>query len=155
MLRNDLSQISEKLRQWFKTTLAQRSAAALTEVETLSGSVGTVLVRNFDIAGDGKVARKIQDKFQELYPSSSLFVYSIDDDGAKVQLFAFATAEHVAKGLDCRKWISAVTESVGAGKGGGKDGQATASIPLDNLDDSQTLQVIGEAASKFVSSLNL
>lgn len=39
-----------------------------------------------DFGADAKVAKKIQDKFKELCPSSSLFLSSVDDDESKYDL---------------------------------------------------------------------
>lgn len=45
--------------------------------------VQEIIVLNMDFGADGKLAKKIQDKFKAMYPDISLFLVSIDDDGEK------------------------------------------------------------------------
>lgn len=62
---------------------------------------------------------------------------------------------HVAKGADARKWCDLVTSSIGAGKGGGKDVQATASIPVENGNAEELLVAVQNYAVDYVKSFSL
>jgi hypothetical protein len=42
-----------------------------------------VVVEFVDFGADGKVAKKMQDKFKEVCPAVSLFLCSLDDDSSK------------------------------------------------------------------------
>jgi hypothetical protein len=42
-----------------------------------------VIVEALDFGGDGKVARKMQDKLKSILPEASLFLASLDDDLSK------------------------------------------------------------------------
>lgn len=42
-----------------------------------------MIVEALDFGGDGKVARKMQDKLKTILPDASLFLASLDDDLTK------------------------------------------------------------------------
>ena len=45
-----------------------------------------MIVEALDFGGDGKVARKMQDKLKTILPEASLFLASLDDDLTKYSL---------------------------------------------------------------------
>lgn len=45
-----------------------------------------VIVEALDFGGDGKVAKKMQDKLKTILPDASLFLASLDDDMTKYVL---------------------------------------------------------------------
>lgn len=110
-----------------------------------------------DFGGDGKVAKKMQDKLKTLLPEASLFLASLDDDLTKVTLFATASDAHVAAGLDCKAWCDSCIAALGNGKGGGRNVQATAAIPLEGSSRSpeESLALAIETAKQFVASKGL
>ncbi len=40
-------------------------------------------MQKMDFGADGKVAKKIQDRFKELRPDASFFLYAVDDEDTK------------------------------------------------------------------------
>jgi hypothetical protein len=63
-------------------------------------------------------------------------------------------SNHIANGCDARKWIDYCTSAVGAGKGGGKDLLAMASIPLESRNVDEVFAIINNAAIEYTSTLN-
>lgn len=73
-------------------------------------------------------------------------------------LFATSSDSHAAAGLDCKAWCDACVAAVGAGKGGGRNVQATASIPLsgdEGRSPEDSLAMVIDTARQFVASKGL
>lgn len=72
-------------------------------------------------------------------------------------MFATSSDSHAASGLDCKAWCDACVATLGAGKGGGRNVQATASIPLEGSSRSpeESLSLVIETAKQFASSKGL
>eukprot|EP00604_Paraphysomonas_vestita_P001745 CAMPEP_0174822746 /NCGR_PEP_ID=MMETSP1107-20130205/18190_1 /TAXON_ID=36770 /ORGANISM="Paraphysomonas vestita, Strain GFlagA" /LENGTH=926 /DNA_ID=CAMNT_0016042605 /DNA_START=308 /DNA_END=3088 /DNA_ORIENTATION=- len=156
-MRNQLQIIHDRLRAWLKSTIAERTEAALVKITTLSeAAISTqkkVLVEAIDFGGDGKIAKKIQDKFRSIVPDGSLFLASLDDDETKVSIHVITTPEHVNQyGLNSKSICDECIEKYGAGKGGGRDIQATAALPINDKSPEESLLFVVDTARQFVQS---
>ena len=71
-------------------------------------------------------------------------------------MYFTATTDHVARGLDAKKWCDSCLEALGGGRGGGRNIQATGtvSVPEGANGDEFVRKVVDEAQS-FVAGLNL
>ncbi len=67
-------------------------------------------------------------------------------------VYIVVTKKHLDAGLDAKKWSDHVIQAVGGGKGGGKNVQATASIPVDDSTPEQMVEAILTAAREYASS---
>jgi len=155
-----LQKITDSLRAWMKSTLAERTTAALQQVETIAQAVQqtnqAVLVQGMDFGADGKVAKKIQDKLKTLCPALSVFLCSIDDDNEKVSMYFTVTADHLARGLDAKKWCDHCLEALGGGKGGGRNVQATGTVVVPNgANGDEFIRQVVDVAQGFVAGLNI
>lgn len=72
-------------------------------------------------------------------------------------MFATSSDSHAANGLDCKAWCDACIAALGAGKGGGRSVQATASVPLEGSSRSpeESLALVITTAKEFVASRGL
>lgn len=75
----------------------------------------------------------------------------------RVAIFATSSDLHASQGLDCKAWCDSCIAALGAGKGGGRNIQATASIPLEGSTRSteESLALVLETAKQFLSSKGL
>lgn len=77
----------KKLKVWLKSNEASRAAAVNIEadkiVEEAKSAQKSTLVTELDLGADGKLAKKIQEKFKAVYPELSSVILSSDDDGEK------------------------------------------------------------------------
>lgn len=75
----------------------------------------------------------------------------------RVGVYTTATAEHIAAGLDAKGWCEFCIAAVGAGKGGGRDIQSTANIPVDGTGKSadEVLAMVVDAAKTFAAQKGL
>jgi len=160
-LKSELAEVGERLKAWQKSNQAVRTETALALADTLGAAAvetsQNVIVQCIDIGTDGKVAKKIQDKFKALCPNTSVFLCSADDDSARIALYTIATADHVAAGLDAKKWCEECITALGAGKGGGKSTQATANIPIEGTGKSsdEAIEAVLHTAKSFAERVGL
>jgi hypothetical protein len=86
-LRLKLTEVTKKLKVWLKSIEATRAATVNVEVEKIieeaTSSQKTFLVTELDLGADGKLAKKIQEKFKSVCPKLSSVILSSDDDGEK------------------------------------------------------------------------
>lgn len=86
-MRLKLSELMKKLKVWLKSNEASRAAAVNIEadkiVEEAKSAQKSTLVTELDLGADGKLAKKIQEKFKAVYPELSSVILSSDDDGEK------------------------------------------------------------------------
>jgi len=151
-MRAELAAIAEALKVYNKALSATRVAAALSAIdsiaETAVASSQAFVVEAMDFGADGKVAKKIQDKFRAIHGEGTLLLASMDEEGERIGLFPVVSEKHVAGGLSAKEWCDHCIAVVGAGKGGGKADLANASIP----GDSTVLEAVLEAAKKFAET---
>lgn len=156
-MRNQLQIIHDKLRSWLKSSIAERTEAALSKITLLSEDAlqtqKKILVEAIDFGGDGKIAKKIQDKFRSIVPDGSLFLASLDDDETKVSIHVITTNEHITQyGLNSKLICDECIEKYGAGKGGGRDIQATAALPITDKSPEESLLFVVNTAREFIQS---
>lgn len=145
-MRAMLKGIYETLRQYFKANAAQKISAANEQIEVMAAQAVAsnqgVVVVHLEIGADGKVAKKIQDKFKGLHPSGSFFLATFDEEVEKVGIYAMVSPDHVSQGATAKAWVDACVQAVGAGKGGGRPDLANGSIPLAAVGPKDAPEVI-------------
>mmetsp|Transcript_41057 Transcript_41057/g.41939 ORF Transcript_41057/g.41939 Transcript_41057/m.41939 type:complete len:1015 (+) Transcript_41057:17-3061(+) len=148
-MRKELTGIANSLKAYNKSLSATRTASAMTAIETIASEAAAcskpVVVQAMEFGADGKVAKKIQDKYRAIYPDGTLFLASLDDDEEKMGLYPLVASKHVSSGLSAKEWCDHCISVVGSGKGGGKADMANATIP----GNSEMLKKVLETAFIF------
>eukprot|EP01041_Mallomonas_annulata_P001725 gene1725-3341_t len=151
-MRSELVGISDSLKVWMKTLAASRTASAMVKIESIANEAlsasKSVVIESMEFGGDGKVAKKIQEKYRSIYADGTLFLVSLDEQEDKIGLFPIVSEKHVKSGLNAKEWCDHCIAAIGAGKGGGRPELANATIPGDEA----VLQRILEAAAQFSQS---
>lgn len=82
-----VSEVMKKVKVWLKSTEAARTAAVNAEADKIVDEAKSAkkpfVVAELDLGADGKLAKKIQEKFKSVYPELSSVLLSSDDDGER------------------------------------------------------------------------
>lgn len=152
-LRKKIASIYEIIRQYNKSNLLVKTNKAVEIVnQVIKGKEQDVFVIHVEFGADAKVAKKLQEIIVKENKNSTVFLFSVDDEGERVAGYALVSAEKVAQGWSSKLWIDSIVAAVGAGKGGGKADSGNVSIPLS---DSVKLENIIESAVAYAKSKNV
>ena len=86
-MRTKLTVIGDAIKKWSKLISASRTSSTIAAAEALArealASNQTLVVSAMDFGADGKLAKKIQEKFVQLHPTADIVIASLDDEAER------------------------------------------------------------------------